>query len=449
MDYIISAPGKVILFGEHAAVFGKPAIAAAIDLRTYLLVETSTSDTPTVTLEFPDIHLNFKVQVDKLASLTAQTKADHLNWSTPKTLDRHIFDSLSSLALLEEPGLTKVQQAAVVSFLYLYIHLCPPSVCADSSNWVVRSTLPIGAGLGSSASICVCLAAGLLVLNGQLSIDQARDFKSLTEKQLSLVDDWSFVGEMCIHGNPSGIDNAVATQGGALLFQRPNNRVPLVDIPEMKLLLTNTKHPRSTADLVGGVGVLTKEFGSIMDPIMTSVGEISNQAMEIISRGKKVVDQSNLEIEEGILPQPTSEDACNVMEDGATLQKLRDIGSEMQHLVRINHGLLIAMGVSHPKLEIIRTASIVHDLGETKLTGAGGGGCAITLVTSKDKTAAQLEDNVIAFTKEMATHGFEVHETTIGARGVGMCIDHPSLKTVEAFKKVERADLKNIGPWTH
>lgn len=430
-------------------MFGKPAIAAAIDLRTYLLVETKNSESPSVTLEFPDIKLHFEVETQKLTALGTQVKADHINWATPKSLDRHVFDSLASLALLQEPSLTKVQQAAVVSFLYLYIHLCPPSVCTSSSHWVVRSTLPIGAGLGSSASICVCLAAGLLVLNGQLSLESARDLSKLSDAQLQLVDDWSFVGEMCIHGNPSGIDNAVATRGGALLFQRPNNRVPLADIPEMKLLLTNTKHPRSTADLVGGVGVLSKEFPRILDPIMESVGHISEQAMEIISRGKKVVDQSHVEIEEGILPQPTSEDACDVVEDRATIQKLRDIGSELQHLIRINHGLLIAMGVSHPKLETIRAASIVHHLGETKLTGAGGGGCAITLVTSKDFTAAQVEENVDAFVKEMATHDFEVHETTIGARGVGVCIDHPTLKTVVSFKQVATSDLKNIGPWTH
>jgi len=55
--------------------------------------------------------------------------------------------------------------------------------------------------------------------------------------------------------------------------------------------------------------------------------------------------------------------------------------SAFQALINENHGHLVALGVSHPSLEIIRakTAAPPHGL-STKLTGAGGGGCAVTLV---------------------------------------------------------------------
>lgn len=50
---IASAPGKIILFGEHVVVHGRTAIATSLDLRTYAKVESDNSNL--LSLELPDI----------------------------------------------------------------------------------------------------------------------------------------------------------------------------------------------------------------------------------------------------------------------------------------------------------------------------------------------------------------------------------------------------------
>lgn len=78
----------------------------------------------------------------------------------------------------------------------------------------MSSDLPLGGGLGSSASFCVSLCGALLALSGAVDLqhDQNSWFK-LGRNDLELVNKWAFEGEKIIHGKPSGIDNTVSTFG--------------------------------------------------------------------------------------------------------------------------------------------------------------------------------------------------------------------------------------------
>ena len=118
-------------------------------------------------------------------------------------------------------------------------------------------------------------------------------------------------------------------------------------------------------------------------------------------------------------------------------------------LFRINHGLLVSLGVSHPKLEHIRALVDYADIGWTKLTGAGGGGCAITLL-KPDIGAEGLE----TLRQQLEKVGFEEYRTSLGGDGVGILypaalrngteddamdeIDHQKFLDVRETLEVER-----------
>ncbi|KAK9461089.1 ribosomal protein S5 domain 2-type protein [Lipomyces oligophaga] len=397
--FLVSAPGKTIIFGEHAAVYGKPAIAAALSLRSYLLVSAhSPAKAGQISLEFPDIKLQYSWDIASLPWDHAPSKA-----TTP--------DSLCPPSELHEPLVealetplaniySSFQRVAAHTFLYLYCSILSPS--QTGVTFSIRSALPIGSGLGSSASVSVCLATALLLLAGDIS-QPVHTAEVDHGKTLDLVEAWSFLGERCMHGNPSGIDNAVSAHGGAILFQRmgkgvPNRQESMTSFPPLKLLLTDSKQPRRTAVLVGNVGTLLHSFPKIAEPIMDSIEELTNEAFELF---QKPVEK------------------CDAQWAG----KLRE-------MIRINHGLLVALGVSHPKLELIRAICDENEVGETKLTGAGGGGCAITLVNE-----GITEDKIEILRKQLEEHGFELFETSLGGKGVG-CL-FPSQATASRWEDWE------------
>lgn len=235
----------------------------------------------------------------------------------------------------------------------------------------------------------MCLSAALLLQLRTLSgphPDQPPDEARL---QIERINRWAFVLEMCIHGNPSGVDNTVATQGKAVVFQRtdyskPPSVRPLWDFPELPLLLVDTQQAKSTAHEVAKVAKIRETHPKLIGTILDAMDKVTAAASNVI------------------------QDPDFDNEEEESLKKLGE-------LMTINHGLLVSLGVSHPRLERVRELVDHEGLGWTKLTGAGGGGCSITLLrpdTPKEKLA-KLE-------KQLEDENFVKFETTLGGDGVGV-----------------------------
>ena len=390
--FMVSAPGKVIVYGEHAVVHGKTAIAAAISLRSYLHVTTLSKSHRTVTLNFRDIGLDHTWDIDALPwDLFNQPSKKKFYYDLVTSLDPELLDAIKPHVDAVSPdlpeGQRKIHLRSATSFLYLFLSLGSPQ--SPGAIYTLRSTIPIGAGLGSSASVCVCLSAALLLQIRTLAGPHPDQPSEESEVQIERINRWAFVGEMCIRGKPSGVDNTVAAGGKAVIFKRGNELHPpmvtsLPNFPELPLLLVDTKQPRSTGDEVAKVTKLKEEHPLVTDSILDAIEKVTESAQQLIR-------------------DPSFK--------GVTPEILQHLGT----LIRINHGFLVSLGVSHPRLERIRELVDFANIGWAKLTGAGGGGCAITLVRSEMK-----EEEMLKLETQLADEGFEKFETTLGGDGVGV-----------------------------
>lgn len=385
-------------------------MAASISLRSYLLVSPTSSSRECVTLAFPDISLDHTWYLDELPfdAFKEDSKAKRSD-DRISALDPELVEALQPHITNVSPHLPekvrKQHHSAALCFLYVLLSLGSSDM--SGCIYTMRSTIPIAAGLGSSASISVCLAAAILIQNNHISGPGKSTSPEKAEQILDIVNNWAFVGELCIHGNPSGVDNTVATKGKAVLFKRtkpgqnPHVR-PMHDFPVLPLLLVDTKQSRSTAVEVAKVGAIKTAHPEVADLILNAIDKITESAHGLVSS-----------------PDFKANDP----------QSLQKIGE----LIRINHGLLVSLGVSHPKLERVRELIDQADIGYTKLTGAGGGGCAITLVQP-----SATPDMLHQLERRLEDEGFGKYETMLGGAGVGL-LDQPQFSQ-ESFLNAETSD---------
>ncbi|KAL0954656.1 hypothetical protein HGRIS_003607 [Hohenbuehelia grisea] len=403
-EWFVSAPGKVILFGEHAVVHGVTAIAAAVNLRCYGLVKPRHDGKISVHLsDINDFHGEWDIASLPWDACTPVPRGD----AHPEVLNQALVDSLQNSTLADLGADQQQAKAACATFLYIYMTLAWGEG-RPSFHFAARSTLPIGAGLGSSASFSACAATTLLLLHDRISLPplppptripetpddpghihvshQGR--RGIPPATAEEINQWAFVAEKILHGNPSGVDNSVAVFGGALAYTRagfgkPSGMEGIQGFKSLRFLLTNSKIPRDTKKLVAGVGQKKIQEPELVNKILDSIQDISNEARRALGDPE--------------LPR-------------------EQLLSALAALIKENHAHLVTLGVSHPALESIRakTGSSSYNL-TTKLTGAGGGGCAVTLIPDDFQEAALQE-----LISELVQSGFEPYLTSVGGGGLGI-----------------------------
>ena len=222
-----SAPGKIILFGEHAVVYGQPALAVPVT-QVRADVQIDNNSDAGIRINAPDIEFseNFK----SLAS--------------PHPLAATIKNTLSVLEVDSLSGVT--------------IH--------------IRSNIPIASGLGSGAAVSIALIHALAKhLKKKLTLEQVNTLAYETEK--------------IYHGTPSGIDNTVVTYAAPVYFIKSQPIEILKVNKPFTIVIGDTGYPASTLESVSDVRVQHRKNPERYGTLFSMIGGITNTARRLIENG--------------------------------------------------------------------------------------------------------------------------------------------------------------------
>ena len=218
------ANGKVILLGEHAVVYGKPAIA--VPIQNAVLAEVTDTSQP------PEIHVPA--------------------WD--------IDDKLEESNTIWWQALQDVFEALDIADQKFSVH--------------VKPNIPAAMGLGGSAAIAVAIVRAV---SKHFNLD-------LTPEEIN---HFAFQCEKAAHGTPSGIDNTIATFGQPLLYRSGEQQhMDILEFPRpLRLVIGISGHPSLTVDMVAGVRERWRSHRDLYDSLFNNFGQVAESGLEAIEQG--------------------------------------------------------------------------------------------------------------------------------------------------------------------
>lgn len=224
MDNRFTAPGKIILFGEHAVVYGKPAIAIPVSgMRASAWSEPNDNG---LTINALDLNEKFDLEnTSNQFSILAKT--------------------ILSQNKQKEPNLT--------------INL--------------SSELPQGSGMGSSAATATAVCRAL---SNHLGVD-------LDANQVS---ELVFNAEKIVHGTPSGIDNTVVAYEMPVYFVKGKKPKTFVPGRRFYLVIGDTGIEASTKETVRNVRKAWEKEPRLMEGYFSEIEKVTERGKLAIEQGK-------------------------------------------------------------------------------------------------------------------------------------------------------------------
>ncbi|ARS88742.1 mevalonate kinase [Natrarchaeobaculum aegyptiacum] len=238
---ISSAPGKVYLFGEHAVVYGEPAVPCAIERRAR--VEVSRREDGKLSVHSDDLTLDgFTVEYGV---------------SPDERPDIDVSESLVTAAMGYVDG--AIEQVRDVTG--------NDDVGFDVT---IDSDIPLGAGLGSSAAVVVAaIDAATRELGTTLSTEELADRAYRTEHEVQ-------------DGQASRADTFCSATGGAVRVEGEDCRS--IEAPDLPIVIGFDGGAGDTGQLVAGVRNLREEYDFAADTV-AAIGDVVRNGEEALSAG--------------------------------------------------------------------------------------------------------------------------------------------------------------------
>lgn len=226
-----AAPGKVILFGEHAAVYGQPAIAVPVQQVAARALVRPLFNAPSGRIRIQAPEVGLEADLDELDPQHPLAAAVHFT--------------------LQAMG---VQHPLAVTIK-------------------VSSTIPVAAGLGSGAAVSVAIARALSGFLGH----------PLADEQVSAV---AFEVEKIHHGTPSGIDNTVITYNQPVYFIKGQPLQTFTLGAPLNLVIADTGIPSPTKVTVGDVRAAWQTEPARYESLFAEIGAITRAARSALEHGE-------------------------------------------------------------------------------------------------------------------------------------------------------------------
>lgn len=195
---VATAPGKLILAGEHSVVYGGAALVAAIGLHaTVEAAVEERAEEPAVRIELLDLGLEVRESWSGLVAYAQRARAAWERYAASPSKEAFLAVRGRDPAHLVKTALGEIGRELAGEL--------PPLALA------VRSEIPIGSGFGSSAALAVAVpAAALLALGAEPAPERLGRLALEVERRQ--------------HGSPSGVDHTTVLEGGLLRVERRAER---------------------------------------------------------------------------------------------------------------------------------------------------------------------------------------------------------------------------------